>query len=162
MTKVKSYFTNLRVLTALVAVLIFGACSNFETSGNGDFDGFWQLESIDTLATGGTTDMHDSLVFWAVQHKLIELCSRQEIPQTFSYKYFSVFCHFQRSGDTLRFLAEPKPVIDLRSNMDPYATLEQIKVYGLSRFDETFRVLQLDSDHMTLESQLFRMRFRKY
>ena len=153
---------------SLITCLIFCSCSNFETSGNGDFDGYWQLESMDTLATGGTTDMHDSLVFWAVQHKLIELCSRQVEPKTFSYKYFSVFYHFERSDNTLRFIADslsqPKdmPVIDLRSSYDPYATFEQVKVYGFSRFDETFRILQLDGDNMTLESPLFRMRFRKY
>ena len=152
----------------LASVLTLGACSNYETSGNGDFDGYWQLETMDTLSTGGTTDMHDSLVFWAVQHHIIELCSRQADPQTLAYKYFSVFYHFERSGDTLHFIADslgqPKdmPVIDLRSAADPYATFEQVKVYGFSRFDETFRVLQLDGDNMTLESQFYRMYFRKY
>jgi len=156
------------VALSLLASTALSSCSNFETSGNGDFDGYWQLETIDTLATGGTTDMHDSLVFWAVQHHLIELCSRQVEPATYSYKYFSVFYHFRRSGDTLHFIADslsqPKdmPVIDLRSSLDPYATIGQVRVYGLSRFDETFRILQLDSDEMTLESDVFRMHFRKY
>lgn len=158
----------IRFALSLITFITICACSNFESSGNGDFDGYWQLETIDTLATGSTTDMHDSLVFWAVQHHLIELCSRQVEPQTFSYKYFSVFYHFNRSGDMLHFIADsigqPKdmPVIDLRGSLDPYATIEQVQVYGFSRFDETFRILQLDNDNMTLESARFRMHFRKY
>lgn len=144
------------------------ACSNFETSGNGDFDGYWQLEEIDTLATGRTTDMHDSLVFWAVQHHLIELCCRQEDPVTFSYKHFSVFYHFERTDDTLHFLADTLsqkaewPVLDLRAFGDPRATLEQVRVYGFTRCDETFRVLHLDADKMALESEAYRLHFRKY
>lgn len=162
-----SHFAAAASLVLLAAAFSLGACSNFETSGNGDFDGYWQLETMDTLATGGTTDMHDSLVFWAVQHHLIELCSRQVDPQTFSNKYCSVFYHFERTADTLRFIADslsqPKdmPVVDMRP-IDPYATLEQVKVYGFSRFDEIFQVLQLDGDNMTLRSQLYLMHFRKY
>lgn len=154
-------------LLALLALALC-SCSNFETSGNGDFDGYWQLESMDTLATGGTADMHDSLVFWAVQHRLIELCSHQVYPQTSVYKYPSVFYHFERTADSLRFIADslsqPRdmPVLDMRSIADPEATLEQVKVYGFSRYDEAFRVLLLNSDNMALESQLYRMRFRKY
>ena len=151
----------LPTLTTLAA-LSFGACSNFETSGNGAFDGYWQLEQTDTLSTGGITDMRDSLVFWAVQHRLIELCSRREAPKTLSPVHFSVFYHFERSGDSLRFLIDPLPVLDLRSAADPHATLQNVQPYGFSRLDEAFRVLQLDDDNMTLQSQTLRMHFRKY
>ena len=147
---------------ATAAALWLGACSNFETSGNGDFDGYWQLEQTDTLATGGTTDMHDSLVFWAVQHRLIELCCRLENPRTLSAVHFSVFYHFERTTDSLRFLADPQPVIDLRAEADPYATMEHVRPYGFSRLDEAFGVLSLDADHMTLQSKTLRMHFRKY
>lgn len=148
-----------------LAALAFWACgSNYETSGNGEFDGYWQLEQMDTLATGGVTDMHDSLIFWAVQHRLVELCNRQPHPRGYGYMHFSVYYHFERTADTLRFLADPLPVVDKRtaSIPDPYALLEEIQVYGFSRFDETFRVLQLDDDHMTLQSEVYRMYFRKY
>ena len=37
------------------AVLVFTLSScEIETSQNGDLDGFWHLEQVDTLATGGT------------------------------------------------------------------------------------------------------------
>ena len=153
-----------RITTYIIMSLTaaaFWACSNFETSGNGAFDGLWQLEQVDTLATGGITDMHDELIFWAVQHRLIELRSPKMTADGSSLVRLSVFYHFKRSGDTLQFLADPYPVLDLRPE-DPNAELRQVQAYGFSRFDEKFTVLRLDDDHMTLESKLFRMYFRKY
>ena len=153
-----------RITTYIIMSLTaaaFWACSNFENSGNGAFDGLWQLEQVDTLATGGVTDMHDELIFWAVQHHLIELRSPKMTADGSSLVRLSVFYHFKRSGDTLQFLADPYPVLDLRPE-DPYAELRQVQAYGFSRFDENFTVLRLDDDHMTLESKLFRMYFRKY
>lgn len=138
------------------------ACSNFETSGNGAFDGFWQLEQVDTLSTGGTTDMHDRLVFWAVQHHLIELCDRHEDTLALGPVNASVFYHFKRTADSLHFLADPLPVTDNRFWADPYATLDQVRFYGFTRFDEAFLVIQMDDDRMTLQSQTLRLHFRKY
>lgn len=155
----------MRRITAYIilslAAATFWACSNFETSGNGDFGGFWQLEQVDTLATGGITDMHNDLIFWAVQHRLIELQCRQTNAASDGLLHLSVFYHFERSGDTLRFLADPLPVLDLRPE-DPYAELNRVTPYGLSRIDETFVILSLDSDHMTMQSELLRLHFRKY
>lgn len=149
-------------LLILFATIVLGACSNFETSGNGVFDGYWQLERMDTLATGGTTDMHERLVFWAVQHHLIELCDRHEDTLKYGPTNVSVFYHFRRTDDSLHFIADPLPVTDNRAWADPYATLENVAVYGFSRFDEAFRMVQLDDDNMILQSKFYRMYFRKY
>jgi len=105
--------------------------------------------------------MHDELIFWAVQHRVIKLYCSKTNAEGNGLARLAVFYHFEREGDTLRFLADPYPVMDLRPN-DPYAELRQVQVYGFSRFDETFLVLHLDEDHMTLQSPLYRMYFRKY
>ena len=155
MGRIKAYF--FMTLTAAA----FWACSNYETSGNGAFDGLWQLEQVDTMATGGITDMHDELIFWAVQHRVLEMrCSKMTADGTAMVR-LSVYYHFRRSGDTLQFLADPYPVLNLRPE-DPYAELKHVQAYGLSRFDETFQVLSLDDNHLTLQSELYRMYFRKY
>ena len=59
------------ILAAFVLVAL--ASCEIETSDNGDFDGFWHLERVDTLATGGTTDLSKKRVFWGVQYKLISV-----------------------------------------------------------------------------------------
>ena len=40
------------VLSLAVMMLTLSSCE-VETSQNGDLDGFWHLEQVDTLATGG-------------------------------------------------------------------------------------------------------------
>jgi hypothetical protein len=59
------------ILAAFVIVAL--ASCEIETSDNGDFDGFWHLERVDTLATGGTLDLSKKRVFWGVQYKLISV-----------------------------------------------------------------------------------------
>lgn len=54
--------------------LVVNSCT-IETSDNGDFDGFWHLERVDTLATGNYLDLSKERVFWGVQHKLISCAS---------------------------------------------------------------------------------------
>ena len=52
-------------------VLCFQSACTIETSDNGDLDGYWHLEQVDTLATGGKLNLSKERVFWGVQHKLI-------------------------------------------------------------------------------------------
>ena len=58
------------LLATLATTLLLASC-NVETSDNGPLDGFWHLERVDTLATGGTTDYSSGYVFWGVQKDLI-------------------------------------------------------------------------------------------
>ena len=38
-------------------VLCFQSACTLETSDNGDLDGYWHLEQVDTLATGGKLNL---------------------------------------------------------------------------------------------------------
>ncbi len=60
-----------RLIFVLTICMALVAC-DIETSGNGDLDGFWQLRQVDTLATEGTTDMRQSMIYWAVKKRAID------------------------------------------------------------------------------------------
>ena len=60
------------MLSLAVMMLTLSSCE-VETSQNGDLDGFWHLEQVDTLATGGTCNFADKRVFWGCQYKLIQV-----------------------------------------------------------------------------------------
>ena len=48
---------SIMALSAIALSMLFTACGiDFEGSDNGKLDGFWHLEKVDTLATGGVTD----------------------------------------------------------------------------------------------------------
>lgn len=76
----KTIIRLLRSVLLSLAVVAFGpgltsvlsSCS-IETSDNGDLDGFWHLERIDTIATGGINDLSGQLIFWSVNNKLLML-----------------------------------------------------------------------------------------
>lgn len=46
-------------------VLCFQSACTIEMSDNGDLDGYWHLEQVDTLATGGKLNLSKERVFGA-------------------------------------------------------------------------------------------------
>jgi hypothetical protein len=127
------------------------AC-DFETSDNGDLDGFWQLHQLDTLATGGSTDMRDSAIYWAVQVKLLEIRRLSD--------YYSVMFRFDKSGSQLRI---SNPVCDDRDISDSIITsAETLRPFGLLNTSETFNIETLNSDHFVITNEAYRFHLRKY
>ena len=63
------------IIAAWLTAVLSASCE-IETSDNGDLDGFWHLERVDTIRTGGRLDLKDEYVFWAVQKDLLNACDR--------------------------------------------------------------------------------------
>lgn len=143
--------------------LVMGACGDFEASSNGSLDGFWQMTHIDTLATGHSGNVQARMIFWAVQGGLIELSDRRtEIPED-ETNIPSIVYRFERSADVLTLLGEPKPRKKNREKGDSdYASYSECSSYGLSDAGDVLQILRLENSKMTLQSEHFRMYFRKY
>lgn len=141
-----------KLLYALIGAVMLTACE-LETSDNGDLDGYWQLTMVDTLSTGGSLDMRERLMFWAVQHKILEIRDTKSANS-------NVMFRFSHTADSL-ILSEP--VINLRDSSDiivkDYALLRR---YGIYNVPESLHVDHLSGGSMTLASPLFRFHFRKY
>ena len=136
----------------LLAMMLVSSC-DMETSDNGDFDGYWQLASVDTLATGGHTDMRDSLFFWSVQKRVLETRDNRGVRP-------NVMFRFERTASSL-VLSDP--IIDKRDVSDIPVTDYSILVpYGIFDIPETFQVLSLSRSYMQLENKKLRFSFRKY
>lgn len=82
------------VFAAMAFTQIFCSCQ-LEHDSNGNFAGFWHLERVDTLLTGGVRDMSGEYIFWAVQGKLIHVRDTQQ-------PFTGYFFRFDNSGETLR------------------------------------------------------------
>lgn len=136
----------------LSAFLVLTAC-DFETSDNGDLDGYWQLKQIDTLATNGTTDMRESGLFWAVQVRLLELRDIQS-------HNINILFRFDHTGNQLRIY---DPIADNRQISDSVITdLSTLQPYGIEHADETLTIEKLNSECMILTNQSYRFHLRKY
>ncbi len=141
-----------KCLIAATACLVFTSCE-LDFSGNGELDGFWQMTSADTLATGGIRDMHEDRIYWSVQKKLIEV---RDIPE----EYYGVLFHFEHSGGRLSLR---EPYLNKRDSGDIEITdVARLNRYGINALEETFGIIELNSDAMTLQSDVLRLHFRKY
>lgn len=137
----------------MVALLSLSACE-IETHDNDKLDGFWHLERVDTIATGGVCDKSKDLVFWSVQSMFVEVSERSKVNND---KYIFSFSH--RDGKLSLFDAR----LSDRSNGDPEVEDPIIlHPYGISKLNETFEVMQLTGSKMQLKSESLLLVFRKF
>ena len=141
-----------RSVVALAFVACLAACT-IEHSENGNLDGFWHLERIDTLATGRMGDYSNRLLYWAVQGTLLQASD-------FDLNPLHLFVmHFEHGDSHLR-------VYDVRHNDRPHGDpeiedLDELRPYGINATDETFQVEQLTGSTMVLRGDMLRLYFKK-
>ena len=148
------------IYIALFAILSmnlgFVSCGivEFETSKNGKLDGYWHLQTVDSLANGNVSDVSKSRIFWSVQGDLLETYS----PDIVTAVQRCVF-HFSHKNGMLKII-EPR-VYD-RAAGDPL--IEDVGIltpFGINSLDESFKVEKLTKGKMTLTSGSLRLYFRK-
>ena len=144
-----------RHLILAVLMLLFSmftACE-LETSDNGKLDGFWHLERVDTIATGGSCDLSGQLLFWSVQMRILNLSDRK-------YAISSVNMSFRHESDTLHVFS---PLYDDRMNGDPaVADPAALAPYGINALDEKFHVERLTGNRMVLATDSLRLIFKRF
>lgn len=129
------------------------ACSNVEFSNNGDLDGFWLLSSVDSIQIGKNYDCRTLGLTWAFQGKILEVRDVKRVHQ-------DIIMSFNHTDNQLKTFS---PYLVYREEGDwPIDDTDYLKPYGINRLEESFRVLELTSSEMTLESDILRLHFRKY
>lgn len=143
-----------KILCFLGFILAMSSCT-LETSDNGDLDGFWHLEGIDTIPTGGYRDMTNDGLFWAVEHKMLQLRGGNS---TFSLR-------FSNMSDSL-LLFDPYISYgheESGSGGDVRLTDPQgLRQYGVQHLRQTFYKETLKSSMMVLRTDSFRLHFKKF
>lgn len=145
-------------ILATIALTTLASCE-IETSDNGDFDGFWHLERVDTLATGGTTDLSKKRVFWGVQYKLISVYDIDK-EGTFGY-----YLRFKQTSDQIVTHTPYKNNWhqDVENGGDhPIDDPTQLAPYGINNLEEEFVKEKLDGGQMLLRSKTLRLKFKRF
>ena len=144
----------------LCALSVLSSCSvDFETSGNGALDGFWHLERVDTLATGGSADLSSGRLFWAVQAKLV--CVRD-----FGNNDKGCYLRFVQTSDSLT-LSTPY-INNWHENEQetggdvPVTDKAVLAPYGISGLTDGFCKETLKGGTMVLRSKVLRLHFKKF
>ncbi len=146
------------ILKAIAAVFLAMGIANsctIENIDNGNLDGFWHFEQIDTLDTGGVCDLSGKTLFWAFQAKLMHT-------QGASQSFFSRFNH---EGSMLVLYS---PYLD-QGHEDkenggdiPISDPAVLQIYGIQSLADTFFVEKLTSKKMTLSTSQHRLHFIKF
>ena len=139
------------ILIIFFVLLLFCSC-DLETSKNGDLDGFWHLERVDTLSTSGSLDLSQAKLFWAFQKDLLQLRGDEQ-------EFYLRFNHHDNYLD----LSDPR--LRDREKDDPAissSTMYLILPYGINEEEESFQVVTLDNDNMVLRNQNLQLWFRKF
>lgn len=145
-------------ILATIALTTLASCE-IETSDNGDFDGFWHLERVDTLATGGTLDLSKKRVFWGVQYKLISVYDIDK-EGTFGY-----YLRFKQTSDQIVTHTPYKNNWhqDVENGGDhPIDDSTQLAPYGINNLEEEFVKEKLDGGQMILRSKTLRLKFKRF
>ena len=139
------------ILIIFLVLLLFCSC-DLETSKNGDLDGFWHLERVDTLSTSGSLDLSQAKLFWAFQKDLLQLRGDEQ-------EFYLRFNHHDNQLDL------SNPHLRDREKDDPAissSTMYLIRPYGINEEEEYFQVINLDNDNMVLRNQDLQLWFRKF
>ena len=139
------------ILIIFLVLLLFCSC-DLETSKNGDLDGFWHLERVDTLSTSGSLDLSQAKLFWAFQKDLLQLRGDEQ----------EFYLRFNHHDDQLDL---SNPHLRDREKDDPAissSTMYLIRPYGINEEEEYFQVINLDNDYMVLRNQDLQLWFRKF
>ena len=140
-----------KILYIFATLLVFFSC-DLETSKNGDLDGFWHLERVDTLSTSGSLDLSQEKLFWAFQKDLLQLRGDQ---QEFYLRFNHHDNHLDLSNPRLKDREKDDPAISS-------STMYLILPYGINEEEEFFQVVILDNDNMVLRNQNLQLWFRKF
>ena len=143
------------IFLLILSSLALSSCT-IERSENGKLDGFWHLEKIDTIETGGVRDMSNERVFWAVQSKLLKLQGG-----TGSYLF-----RFNQTGDSLTLYSP----YNNGGHEEQYGTggdspltdPTNLASYGIEGLEVHYKKEKLSGTEMILSSGRVRLMFRKF
>lgn len=139
-----------RLLYIYVVIGMMITSCTLETTDNGKLDGMWLLTTVDTLSTGGSANVRESLITWSFQLKLMQL----------RHPSNRLTFHFQHEGNQIIL---KDAVVDDRTLGDiPVTDVEIMRSVGLTQLQDTFTVNNLNSSNLDIANKQYRYRFRKY
>lgn len=146
------------MMVAFVAISMFAFSScELESSDNGELDGFWHLESIDSLENGKTVDMSKLHVFWGIEYKLIAATQYDNNTER-------MFFRFEQTSDSLKitqaFINHGHQ--DNGGDIPLTEVTNDLRYYGINNLPEGFAKEALSGSKMILRSKTLRLKFKKF
>ena len=160
MMKKKNKFLPAMVVSLMVASAWSLSSCDLERSDNGDLDGYWHLESIDSLENGHTADFSKEYVFWGIEYKLIST----RVTNTNQER---LYLRFEQTSDSLKIT---QAYLDHGhqdngedgGDIPVEEVTDDLRFYGINNLPEGFYKEALDGSKMILRSKTLRLKFKKF
>ena len=143
------------------ALLLLASC-DIETSDNGKLDGFWHLERVDTLATGGVTDYSNMYVFWGVQKDLIFIKDTGSDVASYYLRFNQTADNIDVTRAYLNNAHEDNPNVDQGGDIPVEVVDDALRRLGINEIPESFRKETLNSKRMVLATEKLRLWFKRF
>lgn len=144
-----------------MCALMMCACT-IESSDNGDLDGYWHLEQVDTLATGRVGDYSERRIFWGIEHKLLNVKDVDEGKHGYLFRFEQTYDSLKLSSP-YKFNGHEDKGEDGEPGGDiPVEDVEALRPYGVNALEEGFAKEALNGSKMILRSKTLRLYFRRF
>ena len=138
----------------ILGIGLFLIGCDVETSDNGKLDGYWHLTRVDTLATGVSSDLSGTRIFWGIQMNLIQAVDHDHDEGHYGYLF-----NFEHKDNILRLYNAHKHE---RRDGDPLVEdVEVLTSLGINALDAVFTIEKLSNNDMVLKDDMFRLWFEK-
>lgn len=146
------------LILIVITMFVMTSCV-VETSDNGDLDGFWHLEQVDTLVTGGTCNLADKRIFWSFQHRLIQVSNYELFHDMRNY-----YMRFEQTNDSLFITSVFRYHSYLQYESDVQVTemVDSLRSCGINDLNEHFEKEVLKSGKLQLKGKTLRLKFKKF
>lgn len=139
------------ILIAAIAGMV-ASCDDVHTYNNGELEGYWRLDKVDTLATGGVKDLSNNLLFWSIQSKILQVTDHEG-------KYATTNMIQEQDGNTLHI---HDPYTHGWHEDELVTDPERLRPYGINATNEDFVIEMVNGGDMVLRSETLRLNFVKY
>lgn len=146
---------------AVAAMGAFGLSScELESSNNGDLDGYWHLERIDTLENGHSGDYSNQRIFMGCEHRLISIKDVDSNVESFYFR-------FEQSSDSL-FITKAyinhwhQDSGEDGGDIPVEEVTDALRHFGINELPEHFAKEALDGSKLILKSKKLRLQFKKF
>lgn len=119
------------------------------TSDNGKMEGFWILDKVDTLSTGGSCNVLEQINTWSFQFDLLEL---RNIRNEKDY-----VCRFSYTADSLIVSEIYGTASDLK-----VTDAKELSCFGIDSIPAHYHIDYLTDEHMCLSGDNMKLYLKKY
>lgn len=147
-----------KISCAFLVAYTFLSCE-IERSDNGKLDGFWHLESVDSLENGHQADYTHRRAFWGIENKLLYAYDADLL--------VNYYCRFTQTQDSVIIT---KVYLDHGhqdngidgGDLPVDAVNDSLRYYGINHLPEHYLKERLDGSKMILKSKQLRLYFRRF